>query len=129
MANLVKRSQLNMFWLLNSSEKEKICVALRRMLHLHTFKLLCFCVEEFLDVLLVKVKLGLLVLHELGPEKFPDHLLDGHILGHGAEQVVQGGELLLLPNLGHLGQVVVGGELLRLLLFHLRQLHRLLLRT
>ena len=112
MANLVKRSHLNMFWLLNSSEKEKICVALRRMLLLHTFRLLCFCVEEFLDVLLVKAKLGLLVLHEnglppqLGPEEFPDHLLGGHVLGHGAEQVVQGGELLLLPSLGHLGQVV-----------------------
>ena len=104
-----------MFWLLDSSEKEEICVSLRRML-LHCFRLSCW-LKEFLDVLLVKTKFGLLVLHfqncpisQLGLEELPDDFLGGHVLGHGAEEGAE------------------SGELLRLLLGHLGQLHRLLVR-
>ena len=98
-----------MFWLLDSSEKEEICVGLRRML-LHRFRLSCW-LKEFLDILLVKTKFSLLVLHlqncppsQLGLEELPDDFLGRHVLGHGAEEGAEGGELLWLL-LGHLGQL------------------------
>ena len=98
-----------MLWLLDSSEKEEICVSLRRML-LHRFRLSCW-LKQFLDVLLVKTKFSLLVCHlqnrpppQLGLEELPDDLLGGHVLGHGAEESAEGGELLWLL-LAHLGQL------------------------
>ena len=98
-----------MFWLLDSSEKEEICVALRRML-LHCFRLSCW-LKQFLHVLLVKTKFSLLVLHlqnrphsQLGIEELSDDFLGGHVLSHGAEEGAKGGELLRLL-LGHLGQL------------------------
>ena len=98
-----------MFWLLDSSEKEEICMGLIRML-LHCFRLSCW-LKEFLDVLLVKTKFSLLVCHlqnrpppQLGLEELPNDLLGGHILGHGAEESAEGGELLWLL-LAHLGQL------------------------
>ena len=90
-----------MFWLLDSSEKKEISVGLRRML-LHRFRLSCR-LKQFLYVLLVKTKFSLLVGHlhnrpppQLGLEELPDDLLGGHILGHGAEEGAEGGELLWL---------------------------------
>ena len=84
-------------------------MGLRRML-LHCFRLSCW-LKEFLDVLLVKTKFSLLVLHlqncphsQLGSEELPDDFLGGHVLGHGAEESAEGGELLRLL-LGHLGQL------------------------
>ena len=105
-----------MFWLLDSSEKEEICVGLRGML-LHCFRLFCW-LEKFLDVLLVKTKFSLLVCHlqnrpspQLGLEELPNDLLGGHVLGHGAEESAEGGELLrlLLAHLGQLHRLVGGG--------------------
>ena len=84
-------------------------MGLRRML-LHCFRLSCW-LKEFLDVLLVKTKFSLLVLHlvncphsQLGLEQLPDDFLGGHVLGHGAEESAEVGEVLRLL-LSHLGQL------------------------
>ena len=94
-----------MFLLLDSDEKREICVGLRRML-LRCFRISC-CLEQFLDIPYVKTKFSLLQnchSSQLGLEELPDDLLGRNILGHGAEEGAEGGELLRLL-LGHLGQL------------------------
>ena len=81
-----------------------------RML-LHCFRLSCRF-KQFLDVLLVKTKLRLLVIHlqnrppsQLRLEELSDDFLGGDVLGHGAEEGSQGGELLRLLLGLRLGQL------------------------
>ena len=94
-----------MFWLLDSTEKENICVALRRMLFLHTFKLLCFCVEEFLDALLVKVKLGLLVFMSLDLKSFLITCLTDTSLAMERSRLCREGNCSFSPILDILGRL------------------------